>query len=148
VIVGSDNEPLHITTERAGLVTKEAADEPEQTTSPPEKRHTAWVCLLIVSLGAFGGSIRLISSLVLYMGENKLYRSWLFHDDLMPLEGLGLAAIAALLFAAGILTPTNGSGQSTLMFLYAIAGFTGLFAKKLHDAADILFAKPSQKDTV
>lgn len=166
VIVGSDDMELHITTEGAGLGTDEATGEPSETTSEPgqttdesgpktrklEKLHTAWVCLLIISLGAFGGSIRLISSLVLYMGEDKLYRSWLFYYYLMPLEGLGLAAIAALLFAAGILTPTNGAGQSTLLFLYAIAGFTGLFAKnvakKLQDLADILFAKPSQKDTV
>ena len=115
-----------------------------------ETTHQAWVYLLLLSLGAFGGTIRLLGSLAKYAGEKKLYRSWLPYYYFMPLEGLGLSFIFCLLIAAGIVTMDDAPNVRVPLYFYGIAGFAGLSAKnvvqKLQELACVLFSKPSTKD--
>jgi hypothetical protein len=113
--------------------------------------HPAWMWLLILCMGALGGSLRLISSLVLYLGKRKLYRSWLPFYYLAPLEGALIALIVGVLIVGGVFQlESSDPSKSAMLSLYALAGLSGLFAKnvlrKLRDLADVLFAKPSETD--
>ena len=111
---------------------------------------------MVILLGAFGGCLRLISSLVLYLGENSLLRSWLSYYYVMPLVGGMLAPIVCLLLLGGILdgeTPQETPQESVVsqyLYFYALAAFSGLFAsnvlRKIKDVADALFSKPSMTD--
>jgi hypothetical protein len=146
-------------------VSKTESDSDKEVGKKPEKEADAkggtkadakllpprlvWVILMVILLGAFGGCLRLISSLVLYLGESGLRRSWLPYYYVMPLVGGMLAPIVCLLLLGGILDSDAGSkplvGQ--YLYFYALAAFSGLFAsnvlRKLGDVADALFTKPS-----
>lgn len=118
--------------------------------------HAAWVWLMVVAAGGFGGCMRMSGSLTRYLGEDQFRRTWLPYYYAMPLEGMGLALIVGLLFAAGLLSP-NGQEPgdeclvSDLLLLYGMAGIAGMFAKnvtqKLKDLAVALFGQSSTKDT-
>jgi hypothetical protein len=146
-----DNEQPAATGAAQTTVQGSAANDPPET--PPEgqgKRQvsTAWILAMFPLLGALGGILRLIGSLSIYIAENKLYRNWLPYYYLMPLDSALLATVVCLLVLAGILN--TGISAGSLLALYALAAFTGLFAKnamrKLKDLADTLFAKPSTQD--
>ncbi len=122
-------------------------------TSKAAPVHAGYIWLLIVCLGALGGCLRLISSLILYIGQRVLFRSWLPYYYLAPFESALLAMVICLLVASGIVQLKSDESNSSiatsmpLVYLYALSVFSGLFAKnvlrKLRDVADALFTKPS-----
>lgn len=111
--------------------------------------HESTVLQMIILLGALGGSLHLLGSLVNYVGERKLRRSWLPYYFSLPLVGAALAPIVYMLLRVGILTPTGqGDGGSAianlnLISIYAFAALTGMFAKiateKLGDIFTAMF---------
>ena len=135
--------------EAAGQTDKKVDTKPRTKLVPPP---VVWVILVVILLGAFGGCLRLISSLVLYLGESGLRRTWLAYYYTMPLVGGMLAPIVCLLILGGILEAEAGSetSESQYLYFYALAAFSGLFAsnvlRKLKDLADALFSKPSVTD--
>jgi hypothetical protein len=72
---------------------------------------------------------------------------------LAPIEGAMLALIICLLVASGIVEfdADSGASRGTMLFFYALAGFSGLFSRnvtrKLRDVANALFASPSRTDS-
>lgn len=113
------------------------------------------VLQMIILLGALGGSLHLLGSLVNYVGERKLKRSWLPYYFSLPLVGAALAPIVYMLLRVGILTPTGqGNGGTAianlnLISIYAFAALTGMFAKiateKLGDVFAAMFqARPER----
>jgi hypothetical protein len=149
---GTDGAPDEVAAENgAPPATRDGDGDPAESPVPPAP-HPAWVVLALMCLGATGGSLRLISSLVLFLGEDKLLRRWLPYYYLMPVEGALLAPIVCLLVAGNLLEPEElaSKEQVGLMLYYSLAGFSGLFAKnvmrKLKDVADATFGKPSTAD--
>jgi hypothetical protein len=69
------------------------------------------VLMMVILLGALGGSVHFFSSLVMFIGNRKLMRSWLPYYLAMPFLGAGLAAIVYMLLRVGIIN-VNPSGAS------------------------------------
>jgi len=117
-----------------------------------------WVVVVMcVMLGAIGGTLRLISSLVSYIGNRQLLTSWVPYYISMPFQGAILAPIVYLLLRVGILSPSVSGDSSTallnLVSIYAFAALTGLFANqanvKLRDIFEEVFrSRPKSKDAL
>lgn len=107
------------------------------------------VLQMIMLLGALGGTLHLVGSLVNYVGDRKLRRSWLLYYFALPFVGAALAPIVYMLLRVGILTPTGqGNGGTAianlnLISIYGFAALTGMFAKvateKLGDVFTAMF---------
>lgn len=119
----------------------------------------SFVLLMVVLLGALGGGLHLLASLVKYVGNRQLKRSWLLHYLSMPIVGAVLAPIVFMLLRVGILAPGSSSDGSNianlnLIGIYAFAILTGLFAKtateKLSEVFSTLFrtSDPASKDSL
>jgi len=119
----------------------------------------SFVLLMVVLLGALGGGLHLLASLVKYVGNRQLKRSWLLHYLSMPIVGAVLAPIVFMLLRVGVLapgSPSDGSSISNLNLIgiYAFAILTGLFAKtateKLSEVFSTLFrtSDPASKDSL
>jgi len=108
---------------------------------------------MVILMGAMGGAIHWMSSLVNYIGNGNLLRRWIPNYVLAPFQGAALAVLVYLLLRVGVLAPTQNGvpAQSlNLLGLYAFAGLTGLFAKQaiemLRDVFAVIFKKIEAKD--
>jgi hypothetical protein len=122
------------------------------------------VLLMVVLLGAFGGSLHLLRSLVKFVGNRQLKRSWLLYYLSTPLVGAGLASIVYMMLRIGLLGPSGGSANGStngsaianlnLIAIYAFAALSGLFAEtasnKLSEVFKTMFrtAERPSKDPV
>jgi len=107
-------------------------------------------------MGALGGCLHWISSLVIFVGNRQLQRSWVLYYPLMPVEGAALAIIFYLLLRAGVLSPTmQGGSQSVtagmnIVAIYAFAGLAGIFSRQalqmLGDVFNTVFKRVEAKD--
>lgn len=116
------------------------------------------VLLMVTLLGALGGSVHLVASLVKYVGNRQLKRSWLLYYLSLPFVGGALAPIVYMLLRVGILTPSGvgqaGSGTAALNLIgiYAFGALTGMFAKpaadKLKEVFETIFTRSATKDAL
>ena len=122
-------------------------------TSP--KATEGQVLRMVILMGALGGAIHWMSSLVNYIGNGNFFRRWIPYYLLAPFQGAALAMLVYLLLRVGVLAPpvsgTQNVGQIlNLLGLYAFAGLTGLFAKQaiemLRDVFAVIFKKIEGKD--
>jgi len=103
------------------------------------------VLSMVILLGALGGSLHLVGSLVMYIGNGQLKRRWLPYYLSLPITGAALALIVYMLLRVGILTPTataNGPSSTSnlnLVGIYAFAALTGMFAKTATDKLSEVF---------
>lgn len=103
------------------------------------------VLTMVILLGALGGSLHLVSSLVMFIGNRQLKRSWLPYYLAMPFTGAGLAPVVYMLLRVGLINPTGtatgGTGLSSLNFIaiYAFAVLTGLFSRVALDKLGEVF---------
>jgi hypothetical protein len=115
------------------------------------------VLRMVILMGALGGAIHWMSSLVNYIGNGNFFRRWIPYYVLAPFQGAALAMLVYLLLRVGVLAPpTAGTGTAgpaqglNLLGLYAFAGLTGLFAKQaiemLRDVFAVIFKKIEGKD--
>ncbi len=102
---------------------------------------------MVILLGALGGSIHFLRSLVMFVGNRQLKRSWLLYYTSTPITGAGLAAIVYMMMRVGLLAPQGASGNGSaianlnLIAIYAFAALSGLFAGiALEKLADIFRA--------
>jgi hypothetical protein len=104
------------------------------------------VLLMVTLLGALGGSLHLVGSLVKYIGNRQLKRSWLPYYLSLPFVGAALAPIVYMLLRVGILTPSgaaNGglrTADLNLIGIYAFAALAGMFAKTATDKLSEVFS--------
>jgi len=118
-----------------------AEDKTGKGTGPEE----ASVLTMVILLGALGGSLHLVSSLVMFIGNRQLKRSWLPYYLAMPFTGAGLAPSVYMLLRVGLINPsgtaTGGTGLSGLNFIaiYAFAVLTGLFSRVALDKLGEIF---------
>jgi len=117
------------------------------------KATESQVLRMVFLMGAMGGAIHWMSSLVNFIGNGNLLRRWIPYYVLAPFQGAALAMLVYLLLRVGVLaSPQNaGPAQSlNLLGLYAFAGLTGLFAKQaiemLRDVFAVIFKKIEAKD--
>ena len=136
----------------------------EKPKKPPEKKDEPLsegsVLTMVILLGALGGSLHLVSSLVMFIGNRQLKRSWLPYYLAMPFTGAGLAPVVYMLLRVGLITPagtaTGGTSLSGLNFIaiYAFAVMTGMFSRsaldKLGEVFDTIFKTqtPPSKDAL
>lgn len=104
------------------------------------------VLSMVMLLGALGGSLHLVTSLVMYIGNGQLKRRWLPYYLSLPVAGAALAPIVYMLLRVGILTPTgttngtSGTSNLNLVGIYAFAALTGMFAKTATDKLSEVFS--------
>jgi len=120
----------------------------------------ASVLQMVILLGALGGSLHFFGSLVKYVGNRQLKRSWLLYYMYTPIAGAALAPIVYMLLRVGILSPTSSStggsqiANLNLIAIYAFAALSGLFGKtaldKLAEVFKTIFrsSEASTKDTI
>jgi hypothetical protein len=113
---------------------------------PIEPISESIVLTMVILLGALGGSLHLVSSLVKFIGNRQLKRSWLAYYLAMPFTGSGLAPVVYMLLRVGLLSPsgtsaTSGTGFANLNLLaiYAFAVLTGLFSRVALDKLGEVF---------
>ncbi len=112
---------------------------------------------MVALLGALGGSLHFLGSIVGYVGNRTLRRSWLLYYLSLPFVGAALAPIIYMLLRVGILTPTGqGNGGTTisslnLIAIYGFSALTGMFAKtaseKLGDVFAAIFPPKPDRET-
>lgn len=101
---------------------------------------------MVVLLGALGGSLHLVGSLVMYIGNGQLKRRWLPYYLSLPIAGAALAPIVYMLLRVGTLAPTgtanpaSGTSNLNLVGIYAFAALTGMFAKTATDKLSEVFS--------
>lgn len=101
---------------------------------------------MVALLGALGGSIHFLGSIVMYIGNRKLRRSWLLYYLSLPFVGAAMAPIVYMLLRVGILTPTGQADGGTtisnlnLIAIYAFSALTGMFAKTATEKLGDVFA--------
>lgn len=117
------------------------------------------VLTMVILLGALGGSLHLVSSLVMFIGNRQLKRSWLPYYLAIPFTGAGLAPIVYMLLRIGLINPSGGSSDGTaisslnLIAIYAFAALTGMFSRvatdKLRDVFGTIFVtQTTSKDAL
>ena len=103
------------------------------------------VLTMVILLGALGGTLHLVSSLVMFIGNRQLKRSWLPYYLAMPFTGAGLAPIVYMLLRIGLINPSGVSSDGTaisslnLIAIYAFAALTGMFSKVATDKLGEVF---------
>ncbi len=117
-----------------------------------------WVLAMVMLLGALGGALHFLGSLVKFLGNRQLKRSWLPYYLAMPFTGAGLALIVYMLLRVGIVSPPTGAVASVsnlnLIVIYAFSVLSGLFSKaateKLGEVFSTVFrtSAPASKDPV
>lgn len=104
------------------------------------------VLLMVILLGALGGALHWVSSLVMYIGNRQLKRSWLLYYFGMPFVGAALAPIFYMLVRVGLVNPAGPSSDGSslanlnLIAIYSLAALTGLFAKTATQKLSEIFA--------
>ena len=111
------------------------------------KRVEAGLLTLVLSFGAAGGLVHLLSSLGRFVGERTLQRSWLLFYYLRPPVGAVLGLFAYLILRMGVLSP----GSATSVNVYGVltfAALAGMFSRqaidKFAEVFDMLFQKTKE----
>lgn len=88
--------------------------------------------MLVLVVGAFGGTLASLNSLANYRGDGALTRSWFLYYLLAPVLGGGMAGLLYAGVRAGLLAGTDVKmdASSTPWGLIAVAGLAGLFYDK------------------
>jgi hypothetical protein len=110
---------------------------------------------MVILMGALGGTVHWMSSLVNYIGNGNFMRRWIPYYLLAPFQGAALALLVYLLLRVGVLAAPDENGSAAqhlnLLGLYAFAGLTGLFAKQaiemLRDVFNAMFKRIDAKDS-
>lgn len=102
-------------------------------TSPSEKQ----VLIMVAFMGGLGGLLHYLSSFAVFVGNRRLFRSWVPHYLFLPFRGAGLSMVIYLLLRVGVLSPSARAAEDTSnLNHHAIYGFcvlAGMFAKPATD---------------
>jgi hypothetical protein len=116
------------------------------------------VLYMVILTGALGGSLHLLRSLVIFVGNRQLMRSWLLYYMSMPVTGAGLASVVYMMLRVGLIGPSGGSSDGSsisnmnLIGIYASTALTGLFSAralgKLSDVFKTMFGAEDSRDAL
>ncbi len=109
--------------------------------------------LIVLSTGALGSFVQGASSLIRYLGEQKLEQSYRWWYILRPFVGSSLALIFYFTIRGGFLSVNAGAEAISHFGMAAAAGLVGLFSRyaidKLREVFMTLFAikeKPPEEE--
>jgi hypothetical protein len=105
--------------------------------------------LFVMIAGALGALFRGLSSLVTYVGQRRLLRSWLPLYYVQPIRGAILGLFFYLLFRGGLFSPNASFDDTDPVGFMAVAALVGIFekeaTKKLQQIASAVFAPHDEK---
>jgi len=102
--------------------------------------------LLVLASGILGSLVHTLRSLIWYVGNRFLYKSWALQYLLQPLVGGLLALVFYLLIRGGLFAWSSNTPEVNPFGFAAVAAVIGMFspqaAVKLKQIADTLFTPP------
>jgi hypothetical protein len=107
--------------------------------------------LLVMTVGALGSYIQAATSFADYVGNRRIYTSWVWWYILRPFVGSSLALIFYFAIRGGLLSAGAEAKDISPFGIAAAAGLVGMFSKqatdKLRELFDNLFRteKPDQR---
>ena len=133
-----------------------AANDGQQTTTGQEQvnARTLWevaLLKLVLSFGAVGGLLHLLTSLGRFVGGRRLERSWALFYLLRPPVGAALGLLVYLILRMSALGQgtTTGIPAVNVYGVLAFSGLAGMFSRqaieKLAEAFDVVFQKTKQE---
>jgi len=105
--------------------------------------------LIVIAAGGLGSFIHGATSLISYVGNRKIVKSWTWWYILRPFVGSALALIFYFAIRGGFLSVTAGVEAISHFGIAATAGIVGMFSKeatdKLHEVFVTLFRPKDQR---
>jgi hypothetical protein len=105
--------------------------------------------LIVMAAGGLGSFIHGATSLISYVGNRKIVKSWTWWYILRPFIGSVLALIFYFAIRGGFLSVTAGTEAISHFGIAATAGIVGMFSKeatdKLHEIFVTLFRPKDQR---
>jgi hypothetical protein len=89
--------------------------------------------LMVATIGALGSYIHLATSFTDYVGNRRLFGSWVWWYVLRPFIGMALAMILYFAVRGGLIAGTSGAGNLNPYGIAAVAGMAGMFSKQATD---------------
>ncbi|OYU97877.1 MAG: hypothetical protein CFE45_18650 [Burkholderiales bacterium PBB5] len=134
---------------KGGVEAAHAAFEATKSLLDAATVNEAKVLQMVALLGGLGGALHYLTSLVAYVGNRQLRRSWLAYYLASPVLGAGLAPAVYLLVRLGVLNPSGGNTAANLNLfgIYAFAVLTGLFSRVALDKLSEVFGTMFRTDT-
>ncbi|WP_328505821.1 hypothetical protein [Streptomyces sp. NBC_00391] len=106
--------------------------------------------LAVVVCSALGSFVHAATSFATYVGNRRLYASWLWWYLLRAGIGIALALLVHLLLRGGLFAGSSGAGATNPYGFSGIAGLCGLFSKqatdKLREICDTLLSTTGDGD--
>ncbi|MFF7390837.1 hypothetical protein ACFZAE_20665 [Streptomyces scabiei] len=106
--------------------------------------------LAVVVCSALGSFVHAATSFATYVGNRRLYASWLWWYLLRAGIGVALALLVYLLLRGGLFAGSSGAGATNPYGFSGIAGLCGLFSKqatdKLREICDTLLSTKGDGD--
>ena len=95
--------------------------------------------VVVLAMGAIGGSIHILTSAATYIGNNRFYKRWIpWYLVRMPV-GMSLALILYMALRGGLLTASTSTADINPYGIAAIAALGGLFSKQATDKLEQVF---------
>jgi len=89
--------------------------------------------LAVILCSALGSFVHAATSFATYVGNRRLYASWLWWYLLRAGIGVALALLVYLLLRGGLFAGNSGAGAANPYGFSGIAGLCGLFSKQATD---------------
>lgn len=106
--------------------------------------------LAVVVCSALGSFVHAATSFATYVGNRRLYASWLWWYLLRAGIGVALALLVYMLLRGGLFAGSSGAGATNPYGFSGIAGLCGLFSKqatdKLREICDTLLSTTGDGD--
>ncbi|BBC31975.1 uncharacterized protein SGFS_032690 [Streptomyces graminofaciens] len=107
--------------------------------------------LAVIVCSALGSFVHAATSFATYVGNRRLYASWLWWYLLRAGIGVALALLVHLLLRGGLFAGSSGAGATNPYGFSGIAGLCGLFSKqatdKLREICDTLLSTTGDGDS-
>jgi hypothetical protein len=105
--------------------------------------------LLVMVTGALGGHVHAAISFANYVGDRRLYTSWVGWYLLRAFVGFSLALVFYFVIRGGFLSTGASAGDISPYGIAALSALVGMYseqaAKKLKDIFEQLFTKPEER---
>ncbi|MFE9932070.1 hypothetical protein [Streptomyces sp. NPDC005533] len=106
--------------------------------------------LAVIVCSALGSFVHAATSFATYVGNRRLYASWLWWYLLRAGIGVALALLVYLLLRGGLFAGSSGAGATNPYGFSGIAGLCGLFSKqatdKLREICDTILSTKGDGD--
>jgi hypothetical protein len=95
--------------------------------------------LIVMITGALGSFVHAATSFGTYVGNQRLYSSWMWWYVLRPFIGMGLALVFYFVIFGGMLSSGTSVDAVNPFGIAAVAGMVGMFAKQATDKLNETF---------